>query len=127
MDLTLEFVEDGNFRRQKVLDVRIFALEKGHIVLDADGLLDALLGSALDDSWTLGFVVGRDEGRLIALGVSLGRKEQRIYGEFDLAADKVLTHGRPLVSALSLATRTWLNVDDGNLPPAWRDDQSDRQ
>jgi len=127
MDLTLEFVEDGNFRRQKVLDVRIFALEKGHIVLDADGLLDALLGSALDDSWTLGFVVGRDEGRLIALGVSLGRKEQRIYGEFDLAADEVLTHGRPLVSALSLATRTWLNVDDGNLPPAWRDDQSDRQ
>jgi len=120
MELLLEFIEDGNHRRQNVLDVRIFALEKGHIVLDADGLLDALLGSALDDSWTLGFVVGREEGRLIAVGVSLGRDGQKIYGEFDLAADKVLAHGRPLVSALSLASRSWLNTEDGNLPPAWQ-------
>jgi len=127
MDLAVEFLDEGNFRRQEVLDVRIFALEKGQVVLDADGLLDALLGSALDDSWTLGFVVGREEGRLIALGVSLGRKGQRIYGEFDLTADKVLAHGRPLVSALSLATRRWLNVNDGNLPPAWQDDQNDGQ
>ncbi|MFT5234406.1 MAG: hypothetical protein ACI9UQ_002452 [Candidatus Krumholzibacteriia bacterium] len=119
MDLTLEFKSDGNHQRQDVLDVRIFALSKGHVVLDADGLLDALLGAALDDSWTLGFVVGRDEGRLIAVGVSLGRKDQRIYGEFDLAEDKVLAHGRPVVGALSLATRKWLNVEGGQLPPAW--------
>ena len=120
MDLSLQFESDGNLQRQNVLDVRIFALAKGHVVLDADGLLDALLGAALDDSWTLGFVVGRDEGRLIALGVSLGRKNPKIHGEFDLAEDKVLSHGRPVVSALSLATRKWLNVEDGHLPPAWR-------
>ncbi len=118
-DLNFSYQVDGETVRRTVTEVRVFALERGHVVLDADGWLDALLGSALDDSWTLGFVTGRENGRLLGLGVSLGRKDRHIYGEFDFANDEVLTHGRPLVAALSRASRAWLNPDDGNLPPVW--------
>jgi len=118
-DLSLHFMDEDKTRRETVTEVRIFALERGYILLDADGWLDALLGSALDDAWTLGFVVGREQGRLVGLGVSLGRDGRHIYGEFDFASDEILTHGRPLVNAMSVTSRSWLNVDGGNLPPPW--------
>jgi hypothetical protein len=89
------------------------------VLLDADGLLDALLGKALDDAWIVGFVLGREEGRLIGLGVSLGREGRHIYGEFDFTRDKVLPNGRPLASALSRASRRWLDPDTGHLPEPW--------
>ena len=112
--------QDGD--RQVTLqmtEVRIFPLEKGHVVLDADGFLDALLGSGLDDAWTLGFVIGREDGKLVGLGVSLGRDDRRIFGEFDFSRDKVLANGRRPMSALSRASRRWLNVESGNLPEPW--------
>lgn len=120
-DFDLNFVVEGERTRATVTGVRIFALEVGHVLLDADGWLDALLGAGLDDSWTLGFVVGRENGRLIGLGVSLGREGRPIYGEFDFAGDKVLANGRPLASALSHISRNWLNVDEGNLPEPWQE------
>ena len=102
-----------------ITGVSVFALERGHVLLDADGWLDALLGAGLDDAWILGFVIGRQEGRLLGLGVSLGRKGRHIYGEFDFANDRVLAHGRPLASGLSRLSRKWLNNADGNLPTPW--------
>jgi len=119
VDMNLSFTADDEPVHRTVTGVRVFAIERGYVVLDADGWLDALLGAALDDSWTFGFVVGREEGRLLGLGVSVGREGRPIYGEFDFANDKVLVHGRPLLSALSRATRAWLNADDGNLPMPW--------
>jgi len=119
MDLAITYEEDGEWVNQLMAQVRIFPLEKGHVVLDADGFLDALLGSSLDDAWTLGFVIGREERKLIGLGVSLGRKGRHIFGEFDFFQDKVLVHGRPPMSALSRASRRWLNVESGNLPEPW--------
>lgn len=107
---------DGPARFQ---DVHLFALVAGHLVLDADGLIDALLGSALDDAWTVGLVTARQDGRRIGLGVSLGRKDRRIYGEFDFVRDKVLPHGRPSTSALSSWSRRWLNPDRGFVPRPW--------
>ncbi len=101
-------------------DIRIFALTKGYMVLDADGLIDALLGSALDDSWTVGLVVAREGERRIGLGVSLGRKGRKIYGEFDFARDKVLAHGRPAVSLLSSYCRRWLDPERFMVPPPWQ-------
>jgi hypothetical protein len=118
-DVAISYVEDDVQVTRHLTEVRIFPLEEGHVVLDADGWLDALLGSGLDDAWTLGFVVGREEGRLVGLGVSLGRKGRKIYGEFDFNRDKVEAHGRPVMAGLSRASRRWLNVEDGNLPPAW--------
>lgn len=115
----ISYMEDKKEVTCQLTDVRIFPLERGHVVLDADGFLDALLGSGLDDAWTLGFVVGREEGKLFGLGVSLGRKGRNIFGEFDFTEDKVLVHGRPPMAGLSRASRRWLNTDDGNLPEPW--------
>ncbi len=118
-DLEITYEEGGEWITGLLTEVRIFPLEQGYVVLDADGFLDALLGASLDDAWTLGFVVGRESGKLIGLGVSLGRKGRRIFGEFDFSQDKVLAHGRPPMAALSRASRRWLNVDAGNLPEPW--------
>ena len=117
--LDVSYVHDDETVSRSVTDVRIFPLETGHVLLDADGLLDALLGKALDDAWIVGFVLGREEGRLIGLGVSLGREGRHIYGEFDFTRDKVLPNGRPLASALSRASRRWLDPDTGHLPEPW--------
>ena len=121
-DVAINYVEDEVQVTRHLTEVRVFPLEEGHVVLDADGWLDALLGSGLDDAWTLGFVVGREDGRLVGLGVSLGRKGRKIYGEFDFNRDKVVAHGRPVMAGLSRASRRWLTVEDGNLPPAWVED-----
>lgn len=121
-DLEITYEKDGERVTRLLTEVRIFALEQGHIVLDADGFLDALLGAALDDAWTLGFVTGREGGKLVGLGVSLGRKGRRIFGEFDFTQDKILVHGRPPMAALSRVSRRWLNVAAGNLPEPWVED-----
>ncbi len=101
-------------------DVHVLALVKGYMVLDADGFVDALLGSALDDAWTVGLVIAREEERRIGLGVSLGRKGRKIYGEFDFVRDKVLAHGRPAASALSGYCRRWLDPQAGQVPTPWQ-------
>ncbi|MDX2474668.1 MAG: hypothetical protein QNL91_13275 [Candidatus Krumholzibacteria bacterium] len=119
IDLDLAWGGGEDRQSETVTEVRVFVLEKGHVALDADGWLDALLGASLDDSWTVGFVTGREQGRLLGLGVSLGRKGRHIYGEFDFANDEVLTHGRELASALSRMSRSWLSTENGNLPVPW--------
>jgi len=118
-DIQVTYQDDDRQVTRQMTEVRIFPLEKGHVVLDADGFLDALLGSSLDDAWTLGFVIGREDGKLVGLGVSLGRDDRRIFGEFDFSRDKVLANGRRPMSALSRASRRWLNVESGNLPEPW--------
>jgi hypothetical protein len=117
--LGLDLAGGGGSGRQDVSGLRIFALERGHVVLDVDGWLDALLGSGLDDSWTLGFVTARADGQLVGLAVSLGRDGRHIYGEFDFRRDKVLTHGRPVANALSRTSRAFLDPAGGNLPDPW--------
>jgi hypothetical protein len=86
-------------------DVIMFRLDQGYLVLDVDGLVDRLLGKSLDDSGTVGFVLAREEGRLLGLAVSRGRNGRRIYGEFDFRRDKVLPNGRPAARGLSATCR----------------------
>ncbi len=119
-DPELRFKDGKRSRTVRFRDVRVFAVVKGYLVLDADGFVDALLGSALDDAWTVGLVTGWEGDRRIGLGVSLGRKGRRIYGEFDFVTDRVLPHGRPAVSALSAWCRQWLDPDRGQTPPPWQ-------
>jgi len=118
-DQTVQGPNDAGDRSARFQDVHIFALVAGYLALDADSLIDALLGSALDDAWTVGLVTAREGGRRIGLGVSLGRNNRRIYGEFDFVRDKVLPHGRPSMSALSSWSRRWLNPDRGFVPRPW--------
>lgn len=86
-------------------EVTMFRLDRGHVILDVDGLVDRLLGKGLDDSATIGFVLAREEEHLVGLAVSLGKKGRRIYGEFDFRQDKVLPNGRNWAKALSAACR----------------------
>ncbi len=118
-EFTIRYEKDDETITEVITEARLFPLEQGFVLLDADGWLDALLGSGLDDAWTLGFVTGREIGKLVGLGVSLGRDGRRIFGEFDFTQDTVRAHGRPPMAALSRASRRWLNVDLGNLPEPW--------
>jgi len=107
----------------RVLSARgltVLRLDSGKIVLDVDALIDRLLGKGLDDAWTTGFAVGRIDGRLVGLGLSRGRSGRKIYGEFDLAADKVIAHGRPLAATLSRFCRPWAQPSDGQPLRAWQ-------
>lgn len=98
----------------QVSDIQLFRLEKGTLILDVDGWLDALLGKRLDDSAMLGFVAARENGRIIGLAVSVGNKGRSIYGELDFQRDKVMANGRAVASALSSACRSIfiLGMDD---------------
>ncbi len=120
-DLRLNFRTGEVTVQQLVTGARIFAVEQGYVLMDADGWLDVLLGVGLDDAWILGFVTGYHDGQRLGLGVSIGSKGRRIFGEFDFAKDEVLVHGRPLAKALSRTSRLWLNGDAGNLPEPWRE------
>ncbi len=119
LDLTLSWREQRRNVRQAVGAVRVFVFERGHVLLDADGVVDRLLGGLLDDSWTVGFVTARDGERRLGVGVMLGRDGRPIYGEFDFARDRIQAHGRPLAGALAGAARRWLDPDHGPLPRPW--------
>jgi hypothetical protein len=122
MDLTLSWHEKRRVVRHSVGAVRVFVFERGHVLLDADMVVDRLLGELLDDSWTVGFVTARDGARRLGLGVMLGRDGRPIYGEFDFANDRIEAHGRPLAGALASAARRWLDPDHGPLPRPWVED-----
>ena len=104
-------------------DLVLFRLDSGHVILDVDGLVDHLLGKALDDAATVGFVLARQDGRLLGLAVSLGKNGRRIYGEFDFRHDRILPNGRPAAQSLSAACRKlMLDLYTGPELGAWVDD-----
>jgi hypothetical protein len=101
-------------------------LEAGHVVLDADGLVDKLLGKKLDDTWTEAFVLARVDGaadpRENGLnGVALGRSRtgRPLNGAFDFRRDEVLPNGRPAARALSGLCRPVVAPYERPDPRAW--------
>lgn len=122
VDLNLTWREKKVEQRRPLGAVRVFVCERGYLLLDADGLVDRLLGDLLDDSWTVGFVTARDRTTRLGLGLMLGRDGRHIYGEFDFAGDRIEAHGRPLAGALAAATRRWLDPAGGLLPKPWVED-----
>jgi hypothetical protein len=104
-------------------DAVLFRVDAGHVILDVDGLVDRLLGKALDDAATVGFVLAREQGRLLGLAVSLGKDGRRIFGEFDFRQDRILPNGRPEARALSSAARQRMLAGYSGPPlGAWVDD-----
>lgn len=99
-----------------------FRLDRGWVVLDVDGLLDRLLGKKLDDSWTVGFALGRVEGVLQGLGLAYSRKKRKLYGEIDFREDKILVHGRPVARGLSRFIRPWTRPRPGMPERIWEYD-----
>ena len=120
VDLTLSWREKKKGRVQQALGaVRIFVCERGYLVLDADAVVDRLLGELLDDAWTVGFVTARDGPGWLGLSVMLGRAGRPLYGEFDFARDCIEPHGRPLAAALAAAGQPWLDPQRYPLPRPW--------
>jgi hypothetical protein len=122
VDVTVRWREKRRQQERALDAVRVFACEKGYLLLDADGVVDRLLGDLLDDSWTVGFVTARDGAARVGLSLMLGRDGRPIYGEFDFARDRVEAHGRPLAGALASAARRWLDPGGGLLPEPWVED-----
>lgn len=122
VDVTVRWREKRRQQARALGAVRVFACEEGYLLLDADGVVDRLLGDLLDDSWTVGFVTAWDGTARVGLGLMQGRDGRPIYGEFDFARDRVEAHGRPLVGALASAARRWLDPAGGLLPEPWVED-----
>jgi len=119
-DRELVLTVDGKQHRYRADGVTVLRVDEGHIVMDIDGWLDRLLGSVLDDAWMDGVVAARVGGRLIGIGVSVGRKGRRIFGEFDFQDDVVLDHGRPPAKAISRYSRKWVRPPAGSERRPWR-------
>lgn len=111
-DLGVQVRSEDGARDHVVAGLTVLRVDRGHIVMDIDGWLDRLLGELLDDAWMDGIAAARVDGDLVGIGISVGRRGQRIFGEFDFAADEVLAHGRPAARAISRHSRRWIR------PPA---------
>jgi hypothetical protein len=118
-DMTLAWRTKREIVRHPVSTVRVFTCESGYMLLDADAVVDHLLGDLLDDAWTVGFVAARDGDQLLGLSIMVGRDLRSIYGEFDFARDRIEPNGRPLASALAGVTRRWLDPELELFPDPW--------
>jgi hypothetical protein len=121
----LAFTIDGRERLFTTAGLITVRIDAGYLVLDADGWLDALLGKALDDAWTVGFAFGRLNGRLVGVGISVNRSGRKIYGEIDFAKDEVMAHGRPPARALNYYCRPWTAPPQGQPDRAWQFERSE--
>jgi len=121
----LEFTIDGRERRFTTAGLITLRVDAGYLVLDADGWLDALLGKKLDDAWTVGFAFGRLNGRLVGIGITVGRDGRKTYGELDFAKDEIVAHGRPPARALSYYCRPWTAPPRGQPDRAWQFERSE--
>jgi hypothetical protein len=102
-----------------VTDIVVLRFLQGHLVLDADGWLDRLLGDKLDDSWTDGLLVCRHAGERRALALGRNRALRNLTGEFDFRRDKVLPNGSPLARGLGRFARPCVTPRQGEIDRAW--------
>lgn len=116
---TLHVRADEDTRRIQVTGFTVFQIVSGWAVLDVDAWLDRLLGKNLDDSATLCFATGHAEGRILGVGINVGRQGRFIYGELDFRRGTVVTHGRPLARAVAGAARPYGTPDSGDRGDAW--------
>ena len=116
-------VLDGEVQKFTTRGLTVLRVDAGYVLLDVDGMIDRLAGKSLDDSWTLGFAFGRVDSSLIAVGIAVGRNGRKLYGEFDLAEDEILTHGRPLARSMSHYMRPWTAPPAGQSDGAWQQER----
>jgi hypothetical protein len=119
---TIEVRVDGAKRQYAVDALTVFQITGGANYLDLDAWLDNLLGDVVDDSWTLAFVAGWEDDRLVGIAVSTGRKGRRIFGELDFRTGEVRIHDRPVVRGLAAHVREWVTADEIASPRPWQDD-----
>ncbi len=106
-------------RRDTVEGMVVFEIVSGWTVLDVDGWLDKLLGDAIDDAATVGFVAARGNGRLLGVSDSLGRDGRFIFGELDFRNNTVAPHGRPLANGMARLARRWCEPPPDQREAMW--------
>lgn len=116
----LRLARDDSARVFPYAGIVCWRLDEGWLVLDADGWVDRLLGSVLDDSWTEGLALGRLDGGLVGLALGVNRDLRRLMGEFDFREDRVFPNGRPAARALSGFCRPCVAPPVGQAPRAWQ-------
>ncbi len=121
LDLIVPTDEDSG-RIEHLENVMIMRLDEGHIILDVDGWLDALLGKGLDDAWTLGMALARHNSNPIGLAISIGRNDRHIFGELDFKSDEVKAHGSPIARTLSRHGRHFTAPHPEHLNIPWAGD-----
>jgi len=105
-----------------VTDLMVFRLDSGWIVLDADGWVDKLLGGKLDDCWTEGFAICRQDGEIRGLALSQNRKSRTLCGEIDFATNEITPKGGPFARGVAVFIRPWLAPPEGAPSRTWNFD-----
>jgi hypothetical protein len=98
--------------RVPVTGLTVFRLDAGWIVMDVDGLLDKLLGGKLDDCWTQGFAICRQEGVIRGLALSWNRDLRPLCGEIDFATNEISPGAGPFAQGVAVVVRPWVVPDD---------------
>lgn len=117
--VTFDTGEEEYAEGRTVSDIRALRLDSGWVVLDADFLPDKILGGALDDAWTQGFVAGWEGPERVGITVAVKRDGGTIFGQFDFREDKIMRSGSPLGSALSRFCRGWFMQPGSSPLPIW--------
>jgi hypothetical protein len=105
--------------RWAVSGLTVYQITAGWVILDVHAWLDRMMGSALDDGASEGFVVARVSGQLVAVGNSTNRAGRRLYGELDLRTGNMDSDSRPLVLAMSRYARHWTRPPDFDVRALW--------
>jgi len=116
---TVHVSVDGELQKFSTEAMTIFQIIEGWIILDVDGWLDKLLGSAADDAVTQGFTACWVDGELVGVGNSVGRKGRQIYGEFNFKTGDIENHGRALAKGISHFSRGWTKATDVDHEDIW--------
>jgi hypothetical protein len=103
-----------------VSHLTVFRLDSGWIVMDVQGLLDKLAGRKLDDCWTQGFAICRQEGKICGLALSRNRDLRLLCGEIDFATNEITPAGRPLARGVAVYVRPWIAPPAGKPSRVWQ-------
>ena len=88
--------------------------------MDVDGWVDKLLGGKLDDSWTQGFALCRQDGEIRGLALSLNRDLNPMCGEIDFATNQVTAQGGPFARGVAVYVRPWVTGLDSSPDRTWQ-------
>jgi hypothetical protein len=119
-DRNLNANADGKVEMIPVTDLVVFRLDTGWMVLDVHEWLDRLLGSKLDDCWTQGFAICRQDNEMRTVTLSYNRKQRPLRGEFDLYTSRILPMDRPIACGIDGLTRPWIVPRGGTLARIWQ-------
>jgi hypothetical protein len=70
--------------------LHLLRLRSGRLSVDIDWWLDALMGSALDDTEVAAVGLFRHQGRWIGMALGKNKKGQNRSGAFDFGADRIV-------------------------------------